>query len=101
MKYSPGFIEDTLRIVINNINDDREYIGLQLSLALGYISKDAFEKEREIYLKRSKFSHIDLVQRAKVLKRLIGDRLDAEIIKTAFRCTIEEAETALQDINDT
>ena len=51
-----------------------------------------------MYFIRSKFSHIDLVERAKVLRRLIGDRIDAEIIRAAFRCTIEEAESALCDI---
>jgi hypothetical protein len=39
MKYSPGFIQETLKIIINNLNDDREYLGLQLALAQGIISK--------------------------------------------------------------
>jgi hypothetical protein len=100
MKYPPGFIEETLRIVINNINDDREYLGLQLGLAQGLISERTYKKERVVYLIRSKFSHIDLVERSKILKKLIGDRLDSEIIKTAFRCTIEEADAVFLEIQD-
>jgi len=98
MKYPPKFIEDTIRIIINNINDDREYLGLQLTRAQGLVSESAYEKERAVYLIRSNFSYIDLVERAKVLQKLIGDRLDSEIIKTAFRCTIEEANAVFEDI---
>jgi len=100
MKYSPGFIQETLKIIINNLNDDREYLGLQLALAQGIISEKLFERECSVYLARNKFPHNDLVERAKVLHKLIGDRLDAEVIRTSFRCTIEEARLVFEDIQN-
>ena len=98
MRHPPGFIEETLRIAINNINDDREHLGLEYSLSLGFITQSTFEEARAQYLIRSNISHQELVERAKVLKKLIGDRLNSEIIKTAFRCTIEEADKAFAEI---
>lgn len=100
MKYQPGFIEDTLRIVINNINDDREHLGLQLALAQGMISQRTFEKERAGYLIRSNFPYTELVERARILKKLIGDRLNTEIILTSFRCTIEEAAEVFEELKN-
>lgn len=93
-----GFIQDTIRIIINNLNDDREHLSLQLALAQGLISENTFNRERAVYLIRSKFTHQDLVERVRVLRKFIGDKLSAEVVMTAFRCTIEEADAALREL---
>jgi hypothetical protein len=100
VKYPSGFIEDTLRIVINNLNDDREHLGLQVAFAQGFISDKTFEKERAQYLFRSAFSFQELINRAKILKKLIGNRITSEIIMTSFRCTLEEADFVFLEIKD-
>lgn len=98
MPYPPGFIEDTIRIIINNLNDDREHLGLQLALAQGMISKQTYNSEKATYLIRSHMPHQDLLERAKILKRFVGSDISAEIIMTSFRCTIEEANAVMGEL---
>lgn len=100
MKYPPGFIEETIRMIINNLNDDREYLGLQLGLAQGLISQRTYDKERAPYLVRAQFKPQELALRTKILIKFIGSDIDSETIMTSFRCTIEEADATLRILSE-
>lgn len=97
-KYPPGFIEETLRIALVNLNEDREYLGLQLSLAIGAIGEDVFNEERARYLLEVVYSAEELENRVTILIRMLGDRANIEVIKTALRCSYESAEWALNEV---
>jgi hypothetical protein len=73
-------------------------LALQLAFQQGLITETTFAKERAIYLKRTNFTRKNLLERTKILRLFIGDRASAEVVSAAFRCTIEEADSVLQEL---
>lgn len=98
MTFRPGFVEETIRIIVNNLEDDREHLALQLCFAQGLITKEVFEHERARYLVKSNMSLEELVDSIKVLRVFTGERTCTELVMIALRCTKEQADEALRKI---
>lgn len=80
-----------------NLSEDQENLGLQLSHALGGVKEDSL-KEVHTHQVQRKYLPEDLHLRVEVLVRLLGEYTTPEVVRSALRCTLEEADWALTKV---
>lgn len=92
---------EALREALEAILDARDFLGLQLSLAQGTISEEAFEEHALPYLRRQVENVYGpaLLQRARVLMAVLPPgRFDAEVLSTMLRCDYMVGQRIAQEL---
>jgi hypothetical protein len=91
-------VEEAIRALL----DARDFLGYQLSHANGNMTDAELDEIADEYLHPPvKRIPGDLRERIRVLKAVLGysaDRLDSEAISLIFRCTLDDAMTALREL---
>jgi hypothetical protein len=91
------FETEVIREVITALLDARDFLGYQLAHANNCMTDKQLDEIAEQYLKRKTYTIEDLRERIRVLKSLIGDRVDADVISTVFRCDYEKVYKAINE----
>lgn len=95
-----NFVEVVAAEVIDRLIDCRDYLGLRLSKAWGMLSAKELDEATKQHMAKVPISDDDLLEKTRVLVRLIGARADTELVSTVFRCTESQAEKALSRTNE-
>jgi hypothetical protein len=77
--------------LMNALLDQRDFMGYQLSYDEGCMNRSDFIKVCEKYLKKNTMSDEELIERAKIAKELLGDKLDCDNLSIMLKCDVEKA----------
>jgi hypothetical protein len=84
--------------LISALLDQRDFMSYQLSFASGYVSHKHMKEIRQEYLKKNTMSDEELIERAKVAKELLGDKLDCDNLSIMLKCDIERTKKIMEKI---
>ncbi len=79
-------IREAIVVLIRN----REFLGYQLSHANGGMDDAQLDEIAAEYLVERHYTDEDLRGRLKILRQLVGDRLDAETASTMLQCSLDQ-----------
>lgn len=96
---APSFkLIDTAQIALKNLLDARDFLSLQLSCATGGMSEDELNEIAPAYLQTKKWPAQELERRTSALVALLREHVDADVVATALRCDLDDAEAALMQV---
>lgn len=75
--------------------DARDFLGYQLAHANGEMDDAELAELSKTYLIECKFTDEQLAERVAVLAAIINERMDADVVATAFRCRYGQAHRVL------
>lgn len=77
--------------IITSLLDNRDFMSYQLTHAKGHMSDKELDKIATRYFNKKKFTNKEIKDGIKILRELIGNKVDADIISTIFRIDFNKA----------
>lgn len=75
--------------LIGNLLDNRDFLGYQLAHENGCVTKQELDELCQNY--KNDLSDDELLEKARVAKELIGDKLDCDNLSVMLRCDVNRA----------
>jgi len=82
---------EVIREVIVALLDARDFLAYQITHAKGHMTDKQLDEIATQYLKCKTYTIEDLKKRVDVLRSLIGDKVDVDVISTVFQCDYKQA----------